>query len=175
MSGIVRPSPHLPSVEMVSIDHLFLVVMVCVLIEVVAGFMMWKTCRVSRTEAQLVLQRQTLKTCITKTDYTSTFVENSKLRRQLLKVEKDAERLQSGKERDFKAATKYVRVARVFVYGSMVLYMWGQPLITFSPDYLWPSTFSHSLSGGRAAGSVGALSIVAMFIFGLAPSFSPVT
>lgn len=47
------------------------------------------------------------------TDYTSTFVENSKLRRQLLKVEKDAERLQSAKERDFKSATKTVRIARV--------------------------------------------------------------
>ena len=60
------------------------------------------------------------------------------------------------------------------MYGVLVVYMWGQPLISFSSDYLWPSTFSHALSGGREAGSVGALSIVAMFIFGLAPSFSPV-
>lgn len=35
-------------------------------LQVVAGFLMWKTSRVSRTEAQLVLQRQTLKTCIAK-------------------------------------------------------------------------------------------------------------
>lgn len=34
MSGVMRASPHLPSVTMVSIDNLFLVVMVCVLIEV---------------------------------------------------------------------------------------------------------------------------------------------
>ncbi|CAN0021810.1 unnamed protein product [Hapterophycus canaliculatus] len=57
----------------------------------------------------------------------------------------------------------------------MVVLMWGRPLISFSPDYLWPSSFSHALSGGRAAGSVGAMSIVAMFVFGLVPRFSPST
>ena len=62
---------------------------------------------------------------------------------------------------------------QVCVYGSMVILMWGRPLIAFSPDYLWPSCFSHALSGGRAAGSVGAMSVVAMFVFGLAPRFSP--
>eukprot|EP00904_Undaria_pinnatifida_P000359 jgi/Undpi1/10323/HiC_scaffold_28.g12774.m1 len=174
MAGIAGKTPHLPAVTLVDVDKLFLVVIVCVFIEVVAGLLMWKTCTLTRTEAELALQRQTLKTCITKTDYTSTFVENSKLRRQLLKVEKEAEKIQAGKERKFKSATKTVRVARVGVYGSMVLLMWGTPLISFSPDYLWPSTFSHALSGGRESGSVGALSIVAMFIFGLAPTFSPV-
>lgn len=66
-----------------------------------------------------------------------------------------------------------VMMMQVCVYGAMVVLMWGQPLISFSPDYLWPSCFSHALSGGRIAGSVGALSIVAMFVFGLVPRFSP--
>lgn len=40
MSGIMRASPHLPSVTMVSIDNLFLVVMVCVLVEVYIHMLM---------------------------------------------------------------------------------------------------------------------------------------
>eukprot|EP00903_Cladosiphon_okamuranus_P006857 g6678.t1 len=170
---MVGTASHLPSVTAVSVDVLFLVVMVCLLVEVVAGFFMWKTCRVTRAEAAMVSQRQTLRAGVAKTNYTSTFVENSKLKRLLLKVDKDLERIQSARERRNKAVTKAVRAVRVCVYGAMVVLMWGHPLISFSPDYLWPSCFSHALSGGRTAGSVGALSIVAMFVFGLVPRFSP--
>ncbi|CAM9917902.1 unnamed protein product [Ectocarpus sp. 4 AP-2014] len=173
MAGMVGASPHLPSVTAVSVDTLFLVVMMCSLVEVVAGFVIWKTSRVTRTEAALISQRQTLRTGVAKTNYTATFVENSKLKRLLLKAEKDLERIQSARDRRLKSVAKAVRAVRVCVYGSMVVLMWGRPLISFSPDYLWPSSFSHALSGGRAAGSVGALSIVAMFLFGLVPRLSP--
>ncbi|CAM9490856.1 unnamed protein product [Pylaiella littoralis] len=173
MADMMGTSTHLPSVTAVSVDTLFLVVMVCLLVELVAGFLTWRTSRVTQTEAAMTSQRQTLRAGVAKTNYTSTFVENSKLKRLLLKVEKDLEKMQSAKDRRQKAASKAVRAARVCVYGSMVVLMWGRPLISFSPDYLWPSSFSHALSGGRAAGSVGALSIVAMFVFGLVPRFSP--
>lgn len=47
------------------------------------------------------------------TNYSSTFVENSKLKRLLLKVEKDIEKLQSAKEKRKSSATKIIRVVRV--------------------------------------------------------------
>lgn len=60
------------------------------------------------------------------------------------------------------------------VYGLMVAMFWGQPLVSFSPDYLWPSVRVHAFSSGGQPGSVGALSVVAIFRFGIAPRLSSV-
>lgn len=47
------------------------------------------------------------------TNYSSTFVENSKLKRLLLKVEKDIDKLQSAKEKRKSSATRMIRALRV--------------------------------------------------------------
>ncbi|CAM9478676.1 unnamed protein product [Ascophyllum nodosum] len=164
-------SRHLPSVTAVSIGPLVLVVSLCFVLEVLIGLVLWRVSRVARAEADMLSHRQTLKAGISKTDYSSTFVENSKLRRLLLKVEKSIEKEKSAKEKRRKSTEKVIRAIRVCVYGTMVVLTWGHPLICLTPDYLWPSCFSHALSGGRVPGNVGALSIVAMFLFGLTPLF----
>lgn len=50
---------------------------------------------------------------VSQTNYTATFVENSKLKRLLLKAEKDLERIQSARDRRLKSVAKAVRAVRV--------------------------------------------------------------
>lgn len=51
------------------------------------------------------------------TNYSSTFVENSKLKRLLLKVEKDIGKIQAGKDTRQKATAKAIRAVRVGQQG----------------------------------------------------------
>lgn len=52
------------------------------------------------------------------TNYSSTFVENSKLKRLLLKIEKDIEQLQAQKARREKSASKLIRALLVSTLDS---------------------------------------------------------
>lgn len=62
------------------------------------------------------------------TSYTSTFVENSKLKRLLLKTEKEIERHHAAKDKRQKSAAKAVRAVRVRCYIWCPGYRTHEPL-----------------------------------------------
>lgn len=66
------------------------------------------------------------------------FVRHSKLKRKMIKIEKEIEGLKDEIAPRLKKVKNLFRILRLCGYAVLVAYMWNTPIAVFSPKILWP-------------------------------------
>ncbi|CAM9511193.1 unnamed protein product [Phaeothamnion confervicola] len=108
---------------------------------------------------------------VPQTNYPEMFVQNSKLQRQLLKCEKEIDRLEGSMEQRKGKVFRVLKFTKMAAYGILTALFWRRSLIEISPDALWLIARPLSSLSGGGAGAVGATGLVFLFQIGLAARF----
>ncbi|KAG5177074.1 hypothetical protein JKP88DRAFT_333776 [Tribonema minus] len=165
-------SAALPAVLAINPVGLILAILVCVIVELISGIAHAMAGR--RTQAEVTYSEDValLKVEIVKTNYPEKFVENSKLQRQLIKVEKELERLRGERAARRTKVQRWTRWLRLAAYGALVAAHWGQTAIRFTPAYVTPlGAVAGGPLQGTPQGGVSIAGVVVLFWWGLGGRF----
>mmetsp|Transcript_7838 Transcript_7838/g.11829 ORF Transcript_7838/g.11829 Transcript_7838/m.11829 type:complete len:171 (+) Transcript_7838:39-551(+) len=160
-------SSALPAIISVNPIPLIITVFACTFIELLSNLTLWRAVKNTSQESNLTDGAAVLKLEIAKTNYPDKFVENAKLQRQLIKVEKELDRIRSSKSGSRQKVVKVFKWIRIIVYGTLIMVYWATTAIKFSPSFVAPMKTLTSLPfQGSSPGAISVAGVVLLFWLG---------
>jgi hypothetical protein len=160
-------SSSLPAILSIDAEALQLAVLICLVVECLSLTMRLMWGRVGGEWRELKERQAVLKVEVKATNYPEKFVENAKLQRQLLKVEKAIEKCEENRVSGRAKADLWVRRLKYISYGSLVFLNWGRECLELSPSFLSPLQIpAAGPLQGVPRGSVSVVGTILLFQLG---------